>query len=50
MVWSVVQNFRQGLKYRGGWWGLVLHMYTVRIDGETNELTRAKDVVVEYRN
>uniref|UniRef100_A0A7S1CZ94 NADH dehydrogenase [ubiquinone] 1 alpha subcomplex subunit 12 n=1 Tax=Cyclophora tenuis TaxID=216820 RepID=A0A7S1CZ94_CYCTE len=28
MVWSVIQNFRQGLKYRGGWRGLIEHMYT----------------------
>ena len=29
MVWSVIQNFRHGLKYRGGWYGLLEHMYTV---------------------
>mmetsp|Transcript_25245 Transcript_25245/g.35947 ORF Transcript_25245/g.35947 Transcript_25245/m.35947 type:complete len:245 (+) Transcript_25245:1-735(+) len=28
MVWSVVKNVQQGLKYRGGWWGLLEHMYT----------------------
>jgi hypothetical protein len=30
MVWSVIKNFEKGLKYRGGWWGLIEHMYTVR--------------------
>jgi hypothetical protein len=30
MVWSVVSNFRQALKYRGGWKGLLEHMYSVR--------------------
>mmetsp|Transcript_25933 Transcript_25933/g.39735 ORF Transcript_25933/g.39735 Transcript_25933/m.39735 type:complete len:239 (+) Transcript_25933:55-771(+) len=28
MVLSVYQNFSKALKYRGGWWNLVLHMYT----------------------
>jgi len=28
MVWGVVQNFRASLKYRGGWKGLIDHMYT----------------------
>mmetsp|Transcript_11103 Transcript_11103/g.17127 ORF Transcript_11103/g.17127 Transcript_11103/m.17127 type:complete len:249 (+) Transcript_11103:90-836(+) len=28
MVWSIVQNLRQGAQFRGGWWNLVLHMYT----------------------
>lgn len=31
MVWSVIQNFRTALKYRGGMWGLLEHMYTVRV-------------------
>jgi hypothetical protein len=30
MVYGVIQNFIQGLKYRGGWRGLLEHMYTVR--------------------
>jgi len=30
MVWSVIQNFKQSLKYRGGWRNLLEHMYTVR--------------------
>jgi hypothetical protein len=29
MVYGVIQNFVQGLKYRGGWRGLLEHMYTV---------------------
>jgi hypothetical protein len=29
MVYGVIQNFIQGLKYRGGWRGLLEHMYTV---------------------
>jgi hypothetical protein len=29
MVLSVVKNFQQALKYRGGWRGLLEHMYTV---------------------
>ncbi|KAL7569012.1 hypothetical protein ACA910_021299 [Epithemia clementina (nom. ined.)] len=28
MVYGVIMNFRQALKYRGGWWGLLEHMYT----------------------
>jgi NADH:ubiquinone oxidoreductase subunit len=28
MVWGVIQNVRQGLKNRGGWKGLLEHMYT----------------------
>lgn len=28
MVWGLISNIRQGLKYRGGWRGLVEHMYT----------------------
>eukprot|EP00548_Thalassiothrix_antarctica_P000781 CAMPEP_0194145766 /NCGR_PEP_ID=MMETSP0152-20130528/18819_1 /TAXON_ID=1049557 /ORGANISM="Thalassiothrix antarctica, Strain L6-D1" /LENGTH=248 /DNA_ID=CAMNT_0038846101 /DNA_START=146 /DNA_END=892 /DNA_ORIENTATION=- len=28
MVWSVIQNFRQAAKFRGGWYNLYLHMYT----------------------
>lgn len=31
MVYGVIQNFIQGLKYRGGWRGLLEHMYTVRV-------------------
>lgn len=30
MVWSVIQQFRMAYKYRGGAWGLLEHMYTVR--------------------
>ena len=30
MVLSVIQNFSRALKYRGGWRGLLEHMYTVR--------------------
>ena len=30
MVWSVVQQFRTALKYRGGVWGVLEHMYVVR--------------------
>ena len=29
MVYSVIQNVRAALKYRGGWKGLLTHMYTV---------------------
>ena len=29
MVYSVIQTFRLALKYRGGWRGLLEHMYTV---------------------
>ena len=29
MVYSIIQNFRRSLKYRGGWKGLFEHMYTV---------------------
>lgn len=29
MVVSIIQNVRLGLKYRGGWRGLLEHMYTV---------------------
>mmetsp|Transcript_25828 Transcript_25828/g.24694 ORF Transcript_25828/g.24694 Transcript_25828/m.24694 type:complete len:250 (-) Transcript_25828:322-1071(-) len=28
MVWGLIQNVRQGLKYRGGWKNLLEHMYT----------------------
>eukprot|EP00980_Cylindrotheca_fusiformis_P029955 scaffold24086_cov176-Cylindrotheca_fusiformis.AAC.5 len=28
MVWSIIENFRHSLKYRGGWKGLFDHMYT----------------------
>mmetsp|Transcript_17115 Transcript_17115/g.20892 ORF Transcript_17115/g.20892 Transcript_17115/m.20892 type:complete len:241 (+) Transcript_17115:66-788(+) len=28
MVWSVVRNVQKSLKYRGGWKGLLEHMYT----------------------
>ena len=28
MVWGVVKNVQQSLKYRGGWKGLLEHMYT----------------------
>lgn len=28
MVWSVIKNVEKGLKYRGGWWNLLEHMYT----------------------
>jgi hypothetical protein len=31
MVWGIIQTFRSSLKYRGGWKGLLEHMYTVRI-------------------
>lgn len=31
MVWSVIQNFRNAIKYRGGVWGVLEHMYVVRI-------------------
>ena len=30
MVWGVIQNFHQALRYRGGWRNLLEHMYTVR--------------------
>jgi len=30
MVYGVIMNVVQGLKYRGGWRGLLEHMYTVR--------------------
>jgi len=33
MVYSLVQNFRYALKYRGGWKGLFEHMYSVRTYG-----------------
>jgi hypothetical protein len=29
MVWGLIQNVRQALKYRGGWKGLYENMYTV---------------------
>ena len=38
MVLSVIKNFQLGLKYRGGWWNLIEHMYTVR----TNLLIRLR--------
>ncbi len=31
MVYSVVKTFQAALKYRGGWRGLVEHMYTVSL-------------------
>ena len=40
MVWGVVQNFRASLKYRGGWKGLIDHMYTV---SESNAITVGDD-------
>ena len=30
MVYGVIMNFVQSAKYRGGWRGLLEHMYTVR--------------------
>lgn len=30
MVWSVIKTVEKGLKFRGGWYGLLEHMYTVR--------------------
>jgi hypothetical protein len=32
MVWGVIQNVRFALKYRGGWRGLLEHMYTVGVN------------------
>jgi hypothetical protein len=32
MVLSVVRNFQHALKYRGGWRGLLEHMYTVSLN------------------
>ena len=29
MVYGVISNFRQALQMRGGWKGLLDHMYTV---------------------
>jgi hypothetical protein len=29
MVYSVIRNVQKALKYRGGWKGLLEHMYTV---------------------
>ena len=31
MVYGVIRSFQAALKYRGGWGGLLEHMYTVRI-------------------
>lgn len=28
MVWTIVENVRHAVKYRGGWWPLIIHMYT----------------------
>jgi hypothetical protein len=30
-MYGVIMNFIQAYKYRGGWRGLLEHMYTVRI-------------------
>ena len=32
MVYGVIRNFQAALKYRGGWKGLLEHMYTVSDD------------------
>lgn len=32
MVYGLIQSFRYALKYRGGWRGLIEHMYTVSAD------------------
>lgn len=29
MVWGIINNFKVSLRYRGGWKGLLEHMYTV---------------------
>jgi len=28
MVWGLIQNVRQAVKFRGGWWNFYYHMYT----------------------
>lgn len=45
MVYGVIQNFIQGLKYRGGWRGLLEHMYTVcHVDGDETR----RDSVIRF--
>ena len=39
MVYSVVKNFQKALKYRGGWKGLLEHMYTVSLHAVDMEYT-----------
>ena len=34
MVFGVIRNFQKSLKYRGGWKGLLEHMYTVSLNVE----------------